>query len=66
MRFPWLSCVLLVPLLLQDSRPSGGPEVGHPAPAFRLNDHNGKIVAFGGKSESWTVLAFYPKASTSG
>jgi hypothetical protein len=66
MRSLWLSCVLLAPLLLQDSRPTGGPEVGKPAPAFRLNDHTGRIVAFGGKSDRWTVLAFYPKAATAG
>ena len=66
MRFRWLATLLLVPLALQDSRPSAVPEVGTPAPAFRLNDHTGQIIAFGGKTDGWTVLAFYPKASTSG
>ncbi len=42
------------------------PEVGKPAPALRLNDHTGQIVSLGGKSEHWSVLAFYPKAMTSG
>jgi peroxiredoxin Q/BCP len=42
------------------------PEVGKPAPSVRLNDHTGKIVMLGGKTEKWSVLAFYPKAMTSG
>ena len=40
--------------------------VGEVAPAFRLNDHLGKLVKVGGKSENWTVIAFYPKAMTPG
>jgi len=44
------------------------PEVGQPAPSFRLNDQDGKGVAIGGAAEDghWTVLAFYPKAATPG
>jgi peroxiredoxin Q/BCP len=42
------------------------PEAGKPAPALRLNDHQGQIVSLGGKTENWSVLAFYPKAMTSG
>lgn len=43
-----------------------GPEVGAPAPRFRLNDHSGRAVRVGGKSRTWTVVAFYPKAATPG
>jgi peroxiredoxin Q/BCP len=47
--------------------PPKAPEVGKPAPAFRLNDHTGKAVAVGpGATKAWTVLAFYPKAMTPG
>jgi hypothetical protein len=57
-------------LLAQDEQPSGPrpPEVGDPAPAFRLNDQDGKLVSIGGESEYglWTVVAFYPKAMTPG
>ncbi len=42
------------------------PEVGKPAPALRLNDHTGRATAVGGESETWTVLAFFPKAMTPG
>lgn len=49
----------------QEKRPTI-PEVGKPAPTFRLNDHTGKGVAVGGKSETWTVIAFFPKAMTPG
>ncbi|MEM7204401.1 MAG: hypothetical protein AAF628_29345 [Planctomycetota bacterium] len=41
-------------------------EIGQPAPAVRLNDQNGNAVEVGGERETWTVLAFYPKASTPG
>lgn len=43
-----------------------GPQVGQPAPTGRLNDHEGHAVTVGGKSDKWTVLAFYPKAATPG
>lgn len=42
------------------------PAVGAAAPAFRLNDHTGRAVAVGGRADDWTVVAFYPKAATSG
>ena len=42
------------------------PAVGKPAPVVRLNDHTGAAVTIGGKAETWTVLAFYPKAATPG
>jgi hypothetical protein len=40
--------------------------VGKPAPSFALNDHEGRAVRVGGEAAGWTVLAFYPKASTPG
>lgn len=49
----------------QDKAPAG-PEVGKPAPTFRLNDQTGKSVAFGGQGDHWRVLAFYPKSKTPG
>jgi len=42
------------------------PEAGKPAPALRLNDHEGELVELGGKRASWSVLAFFPKAATPG
>lgn len=42
------------------------PEIGKPAPVFTVKDHEGKDVTVGGKSKTWTVLAFYPKALTGG
>jgi peroxiredoxin Q/BCP len=53
-------------LVLQTPSTPAGPEVGKPAPSFRLNDQEGAAQAVGGKGERWTVLAFYPKAMTSG
>jgi hypothetical protein len=41
------------------------PEVGKPAPTFRLNAHDGHAVKIG-PGENWTVLAFFPKAATPG
>lgn len=50
----------------QDRPAETGPVVGKPAPTFRLNDHTGAAVNIGGESETWTVMAFYPKAATPG
>ncbi|MCB9880253.1 MAG: redoxin domain-containing protein [Planctomycetes bacterium] len=73
-----LACVPLTAILLmfdasssQDDKPSPKSNrpriaVGDVAPAFRLNDHEGKLVSVGGKTDKWTVLAFYPKALTGG
>ncbi|MGE0191086.1 MAG: peroxiredoxin [Planctomycetota bacterium] len=41
--------------------------VGDTAPAWRLNDDAGRAVSLAdAKGKAWVVLAFYPKASTSG
>lgn len=43
------------------------PKIGDKAPAIRLNDQDGRAVAIGPrKDEQWSVLAFFPKASTPG
>jgi len=44
------------------------PEVGKPAPTFRLNNHEGKAITIAPREEepTWTVLAFFPKAATPG
>ncbi len=71
------AALLLVPLAVSSAaqdrtqrkpdKPSTATAVvGKAAPAFRLNDHLGKLVKVGGKSENWTVIAFYPKAMTPG
>ncbi len=65
-----LSLLLQSPVSRQDPEPTAAPtpypEVGKAAPALRLNDHHGHAVAIGGAAETWTVLAFYPKAATPG
>jgi peroxiredoxin len=69
MKLTYLSVAAAAVLLsLQDS---GGDrvvvaEVGKPAPVFRLNDHEGRVVTIGGESDLWTAIAFYPKAMTGG
>lgn len=71
MKRTFLACALaLGALLAQDphDEPPGPqpPTVGEPAPVFRLNDQDGAAVAVGGQSQTWTVVAFYPKAATPG
>ena len=72
MKLPVLAVLLLSGALLAsqeaDKRPTVPtlPELGSAAPAFKLNDHEGKLVAVGGEVDHWTVLAFYPKALTPG
>jgi len=63
--------LLLIPLHAQDpvdsgKEPPAPPAVGQKAPVFRLNDHTGRAVSVGGPAETWTVVAFYPKAATPG
>ena len=41
--------------------------VGSPAPAFRLNDHEGNAKTLDElRGKGWLVVAFYPKALTGG
>jgi peroxiredoxin len=41
--------------------------VGSPAPAFRLNDHEGSAKTLDDlRGKGWLVLAFFPKAMTGG
>lgn len=66
-----LSTAFALTLALVASQEEAPPKptplvVGAEAPLFQLNDHSGKTVRVGGKSKSWTVLAFYPKALTPG
>lgn len=71
MRMLLPALLLCLPLLAQDPSPTPAPKptvaaVGEPAPHFRLNDETGAATKVGGASKTWTVLAFYPKASTGG
>jgi len=44
-----------------------GPAIGAEAPRFRLNDHEGNARTLDElRGKGWLVLAFYPKAMTSG
>lgn len=64
-----LAAILALGLLGFQQDDSGKPRrpvVGEMAPTFRLNDHTGQAVSFGGKQDRWTVLAFFPKAATPG
>ncbi|MCZ6597064.1 MAG: hypothetical protein O7B99_05450 [Planctomycetota bacterium] len=68
-RLAALALGVLPVLALQEPKKEAAPpvpEVGKLAPSFRLNDHNGRAVEVGGKSERWTVVAFFPKAATPG
>ena len=68
MRHPLLlAAVAALALPLQDEPEKPAlPEIGGPAPTFRVNDHTGRAVAIGGESERWSVVAFFPKAATPG
>lgn len=61
------AALVLTLAAFQEPDPTPQPlEVGQAAPALRLNDDRGLAVSLGGASETWTVLAFYPKALTPG
>lgn len=59
-----VSSLLLVSALSAQGDPL--PVVGKPAPVVTVKDQAGAEVTIGGKSKTWTVLAFYPKALTGG
>ncbi len=61
-----LGCVAALSLMSPSKTAPDTPEIGKPAPSFRLNDHTGSLVEIGGASERWAVVAFYPKALTPG
>lgn len=42
------------------------PAVGEPAPAFRLQDQQGKWVSLDDYKGKWVAVYFYPKADTPG
>ena len=45
---------------------AAGPEVGQPAPAFRLQDQDGKWHSLADYRGKWVALYFYPKDDTPG
>lgn len=49
-----------------DEPESSAPKVGTAAPAFRLQDQNGKWVSLEDHRGKWVVLYFYPKDNTPG
>jgi peroxiredoxin Q/BCP len=53
------ACLLALPA-------AAGPEVGQPAPAFKLADQNGVPHALEDYRGKWLVLYFYPKDDTPG
>jgi len=62
-----LALLLAVVIGMQEAQEGAKPlKPGDAAPTFRLNNHTGKAISIGGKSETWTVLAFFPKAATPG
>jgi peroxiredoxin Q/BCP len=45
---------------------ASGPAVGSPAPAFKLEDQNGKWHSLSDYRGKWVVIYFYPKDDTPG
>ncbi|MFT4843356.1 MAG: hypothetical protein ACJA0V_001722 [Planctomycetota bacterium] len=73
MRSVLTAVLLCLPVMAQTPKPVPAPapkavvaEVGKAAPSFRVNDDTGAMTEVGGEAKTWTVLAFYPKASTGG
>ena len=53
-------------LLALSAAVQAGPEVGDPAPAFRLQDQNGEWHTLDDYRGQWVALYFYPKDDTPG
>ena len=63
MKFRWVAVVVLVSFA--GMAYGQIPQVGSMAPKFVAKDHMGKDVTFPPLG-SWSVLAFYPRASSPG
>ncbi len=61
-----LAALLAALLVPQGEQESKYPEVGKPAPTFKLNDQAGQLHGIGDANDDWTVVAFFPKAMTPG
>jgi peroxiredoxin Q/BCP len=59
----WLSALLM---FVTGVAAAEIPPAGKPAPAFSLEDQNGKQVSLADFRGRWVVLYFYPKADTPG
>jgi cytochrome oxidase Cu insertion factor (SCO1/SenC/PrrC family) len=70
MRILWTGLLLaaaLAALAWADEKPTPELAVGETAPAFRLNDQEGRAVSLeDARRDAWVVLAFFPKADTPG
>jgi len=58
--------VLLLALATLAAAAAAAPEVGKPAPEFKLQDQNGKWHTLAEHKGQWVVLYFYPKDDTPG
>ena len=57
----------LVALASAEDEREVAPKVGATAPAFRLNDHEGRATTLAeARKGHWVVLAFFPRAATPG
>ncbi len=60
----WAAATLL--LVAAAAARAETPQVGTPAPAFKLQDQTGKWVSLAEQRGKWVVLYFYPKDNTPG
>ena len=61
----WLAC-LIVSATAFAADETAPPQVGQPAPAFKLEDQNGSWQTLEQYQGKWVVLYFYPKDFTPG
>ena len=67
----WLAIIVVLVvfaslLVARAARAGELPEVGKPAPDFKLPDQSGKLHTLGDYRGKWLVLYFYPKDDTPG
>jgi peroxiredoxin Q/BCP len=62
----WLTVLACAVLQAVAPAHAAGPAIGAPAPAFRLQDQNGRWVTLDQQRGRWLVLYFYPKDATPG
>jgi thioredoxin-dependent peroxiredoxin len=61
-----LGLAVMATLAAAIAEATDAPTLGAPAPAFRLQDQNGRWVSLADYAGKWVVLYFYPKDNTPG
>jgi peroxiredoxin Q/BCP len=64
--FRWIAALMLGLVTFAGAATAAAPPVGQPAPAFKLQDQDGKWHSLADYKGKWVAIYFYPKDDTPG